>query len=926
VQGAVTLEDIERAIAVRNPQLGVLISRYLEQSDPEPGRDELNPQGGSDADDDNDSDRVDVVAGAFTIDRLRSEVHPQQLANKSPTERKLSRRQSFASAQASGFSPPRLRLGAIVIALYENYPNDAFFRSALFHVFARAPLKWGVWQAAKAIYKRSEENHDAAMFGVLAYRFDAMSKTNYARNEIGIGTLVYLRRRAWRFLRLLGLASPDAYPTFAVEVLRQYPVEYGSYDPSWIAAQIWRHGTLQGARGMARFQPPDAIAQRAYSDTWKLSPSPLLRLLEESANELVCDWAIRCLRGDHALALRAVEPAWLARLGMRPIAAIHSFVVALLRDSPEFHQSKLRGLGLHDVVVGFLRSSSSDARSYALEYCNAQNAEIAVEELADLCINGSAEVKTFASARLQAASAAQIGIDVVLRLLGNGSTPWAATKLAQGFTPANVSAAQFCETAVRGSDVYNALLKFWSDASATVPAGHFIGLIDDPRFTSYQLRTVVKSSYDALSKRAALEIGVAWITSSFEKRERTEIIASWLDAGMLSGSTLDVDWLKSLVGKPRLRPHALKLLADRRRVTPAHIGLRWLLDIARSGDAELETFAQRMLLESFLPEDFADGNQAGGVASLWSLATAKRQPEAVRAFAATYLKAHHPDLGPRQAESRALGIKPRLSHADYAMATVKPLLDDDRADVRKFAALIAGEEMIRWNSPDLLYQLAASNRSESRSLGAQFLLGVLVQDPAMRRAPAEWIDGARLFALAESGHKGSREVALTLIRKLYAQVGGAQRLAWLMDSPEREVRLFAVQLFWDRHRPKPLPADYVPRKSVGAAITTERFENLASLRQFARVVLFGLPPGRVSEHDLVMEGAAKPERALPASVAKRRLIEAMRDVALLDVELARAIAPVLGEFVNSTAKGEWQASVQALTALRVAHSDLGAVS
>jgi hypothetical protein len=48
----------------------------------------------------------------------------------------------------------------------------------------------------------------------------------------------------------------------------------------------------------------------------------------------------------------------------------------------------------------------------------------------------------------------------------------------------------------------------------------------------------------------------------------------------------------------------------------------------------------------------------------------------------------------------------------------------------------------------------------------------------------------------------------------------------------------------------------------------------------------------------------------------------MRDVALDDVELAKAIAPVLGEFVESTAKGEWQASVQALTALRARHAEL----
>ncbi len=52
------------------------------------------------------------------------------------------------------------------------------------------------------------------------------------------------------------------------------------------------------------------------------------------------------------------------------------------------------------------------------------------------------------------------------------------------------------------------------------------------------------------------------------------------------------------------------------------------------------------------------------------------------------------------------------------------------------------------------------------------------------------------------------------------------------------------------------------------------------------------------------------------------MIEALRDVALEDVELARAIAPVLREMSSSIAKGEWQASVQALTQLRARHGEI----
>ncbi len=912
------LADLARAIDSRDPQLGEMLVRYLAQDDPEPGYSELDPAPDELPD---DVDPPDVPPGAITYDRLADEVGKRGMAGKNPTERKLARRDAWQAAEASAFAPPRLRLGAMLIALYEA--GDEAGRAALFQVFAHGAMRWGVWRAAKAIYKLAEARHDAAMFGVLAYRFDGMSQTSYTASEIGAGTLLYLRRRAWRYLRLLGQASIDAYPAFAVEVLRHYPASYGAHAPSWVASQIWGHAQLIGGRGFASFAPPqrgDPMQLRAFPAAWKISPAPLLRLLEAADNDLVCEFAIRCLRADHPLALRAVEPAWLARLGRRPVAAIHGFVVSLLRESPELHQSKLAQLGLHDVVIGFLRSPSREAVAYALEYAAAHAPDISVEDLVELIVGDHApEVAKFAAARLESMTPQRLGVAVLLRLLAVAAAPWAGPKLGQGFAPLDITAQMFVDTAVRGSQVFGALIKFFNDQTATIPAGHWTALLDDPRpRDEYGLRSVVQTALTELGKRTAREIGVAWIQKALEDRAYTDAVAKWLDAGMLAGDELDVEWLKGFVSKPRLRPVALRLLADRRRVTPARVGLSWLLDLARSTDAELAQFAQRMLLESFEPEDFAAGDRAAGVQRLWELATGKHQPEAVRTFAATYLKAHHPELGPRLAEAKALGIKPRLDHTAYPMAIVRPRLFDDRADVRRLAVAIAGEQLVAWGDRALVYELASSAHKEPRALGSELLLGVIAEGDA-RRVPAAWLDGPRLFQLAESPHKASREVALTLIRKLYERVGGAERLAWLMESPERDVRLFAVRLFWDRHRPKPWPADYVPRKAAGAVIGTERFTDLAALRQFTRTVLFGLPPGRVGERDAVVEGAPRPERALPASIAKRRLIEALRDGGLEQLELAKAIAPVLGEFTSSTAKGEWQASLQALTALRAHH-------
>src|SRR4051812_6427278 len=116
-----TLGDVERAIAIRDPELGALVVRYLAQDDPEPGRSELAPSDDGEVEGSGeDAAVVDVPAGAVTLDRLHAAVSIRGLANRTATERKLARRDAFAAAEASPFAPPRLRLGKLLIDLYER--------------------------------------------------------------------------------------------------------------------------------------------------------------------------------------------------------------------------------------------------------------------------------------------------------------------------------------------------------------------------------------------------------------------------------------------------------------------------------------------------------------------------------------------------------------------------------------------------------------------------------------------------------------------------------------------------------------------------------------------------------------------------------------------------------------------------------------
>ncbi len=913
----ICFSDITRAVENRDPQLADLVIRYLELPDPpentpeEPRLDEEGAPGSA-------PQAPPLPRDAWTLQRLRGAVSPTALQHKTGSERKAARREAWDGLMAAPHPPPRLRLGALCLELYESGEESA--RDALREIFRRGRIGWGIWQAFKRIYKLAEERHDLLTFGLLAYRLDAMSSTATASGEVGPGTLLYMRRRAWRYLRQLGQATPALFPQFAVEVLRHYPRSH-RFGGSWIANQIWAHKDLIRATGAWMDKPGD-LKKRAFDDAWKLSADPLLSLLEDAQNDVVCDFAIRSLRQDFPETLRSVDPRWLARLGKKPLASVHDFIVRTLSESPELHQSKLRGLGLHETVLSLLLSESAGARRYAVEYAQAHGGDMPVEELVRLVFEGAKEVKELAAARLASRPARELGLPALCRLLGVGETAeLAKTKIAEGYTPADLDAELFVTLALGNQTQNRFVVELYNAAKRPVPAGHYRALLEDKRCT-WNLR---KWALAELAKRPASEIGVDWIKRSLFDPQLGSTVTDWLRKGMLKGDELDVEWVKGLVMRPALRALAIELLGNRALVAPNRVGLSWLLAMTRQPDDTLSRFAHRYLLEHFTPEDFAQelgrSDPEAGIERLWALASGAREPEPVRAFAATYLQLHHPELGPTLAEARSLGIKPRLPRESYALARVRPLFADARPDVRRLAASIGRRELLRWQEPGLLYELADSPHREPRGLAAEALLAVGQPDadPATT-PPIAWLDAARVFALAESPVKATREVALTLVRRHYGALGSPVRLAWLMESPEREVRLFAVRLLWEKHRPRETPTGWTPPKGKPVEVAAERFDSAAAVQAFLRSVLFGLPPGRLERREGT--GGALPDRPLAASVAKRRLVGVVSELALEEEGFAQVAVPVLEEFTRSQAKGEWQGCVAALARIRLAHPAL----
>ena len=765
----VTFEDVTRALEERAPDFAERVIALLEQPDPPEDRPEVEAE-------DSQTSWPPLPEGTWTLARLKRTIAPDRMAEKTPTERKNLRREAFEGLLAAPYPPPRFRLGALLPALYDA--DDEWSRNQLMAIFKSGRLGFGVWQAFKAVYKRAEAKHDAAMFGVLAYRLDAYSRTPHTK-EIGPGTIKYMRRRAWRYLRLLGQAVPDLFPLFAVQVLKHYPASF-RFNDAWVAHQIWAHEDLIGADEAFLPGPPDNLERRAFNDAWKLHAEPLLRLLEDAEHDAVGDFAVRSLRADFPERLRAVDAAWLKRIGRKRSASVHTFLVEALNDSPEFHQSRLRALGLHRTVLDLLKSNSLPARTYAIRYAEAHAPDIEVSELVELARDGTPDVRQFVVSRLSDVSGADIGLAPLIMLVGVREAEAAAkAKIQQSYAPADLDPDLFVRLA-GGRPAQRRFVAEWHEATKTsVPTGHWLTLLEHRDADAQSKRSAVVE----LDARPGGEIGIDWFKRALADTRLRSHAARWLRAGKLAGDDLDVEWVKGLVLRQSQRSLALELLANRRLVSPDRVGLSWLLVMARHTDEAVARFAHRYLLENFTPDDF------DGIDRIWSLAVGKKEPESVRRFAQTYLKVHHPDLGPTTSDATELGVKPRLSSADYPLARVRPLFDDDRPDVRQLAVAVARFELVRWGSePDdpesfartLLYRLADARHREPRAFAAEVLvaIGDPMADPTVI-PPVAWLDADQIFALAESALRPARETRVDVDRHpLRADRGaGAARVA-----------------------------------------------------------------------------------------------------------------------------------------------------
>ena len=883
--GGLRLTDVERALRSGDPNAPALLQRFLDEPDPE---------------------LKDPPAGTMRTRDLETQLTQSRRKRTKKLRIKASTDvwRKFLTQKAP--LPPRFTTADIVTDLYLN--GGPTGRSMALRCIDEVEWKIGFFGAIKRIGKLAEERLDAVAWA------GVYGKVSSEHASPSGATRSYMQKRAWRFLRDLGRATPELYPWWAAEYLLRS-----------------ESGSTASSRITQSFAAKSYSVPVALFESWKLKPEPLLLIVQGAGITYTVKQAWAALKKLHADAAKEPAPAWVKTLIADDNDARHEIFVEIAKKSPTFAHAQLAKLGLFQPALRLLLSNAKEARAFAVELARANVKDIAPAMLVDFAKRSSAkEVRELAKEILTAQKPRDLGPALLKNMLGVDTLKSFAEKsLLEAFSVSELGDALVVDLAFDDDDGGHELfLKL--DKKHQLPAALWKRILDDDRIEDdYNLPDEAIAAFKkiAADKTGAAEIGADWLIDILVRRKDklASEIGSWLgEAKSFPG--LDIDRVKGLLFDRDLQDAALSILANKHLVNPKQLGIPWLLALAKRKDATLQAFANRTLLESMGPGDFADdGDRKKGEARLFEMALSSTETELLRKFAQTFLRCHHPEIGEQQPEAKLIGLKPQLKREAYSLERMWPGLRDNREDVRKFAVAIAKVELRRWNAMSRLGEIVDTDAVEVRRLALEAMLkaGDPASDPACTATVDELLPEV-VFPLTESRRRPVREAGMELIRRHYKTLGGQERLAWLMTTADREVRLFAVRLLWEKHRPRHFPTTWTPKSAYkGAPVLdlSDRFDDDEALRWFLRRVMFALPPGRSMEAK--EDGAF---RRISSSVAKRRVVQIVRDLAVEDKGFTDLVRPLLQEMSASIADGEWQACLQALCAIDAAHGRVAAVS
>lgn len=589
----------------------------------------------------------------YTIRHLRDAVKNWQIKWMSPSEAWEVRKEAWARLAETDHPiahPDRFKLNEIIETLHAE--PGAFARDALLEVIRRVPLKWGTWRAIKALYKQSEASSDIELFGAITARIDREMASTYYDGEVSRRTLMYVSRRAWRWLRSLGETFPAAYCDAAVAVLREYPDNSYFWARTWVANHIIYHNTKlpsgRQAYGPASFRfwtlPDDLVGGRAFGSVWKEDPRPLFELLERARSEVARKFAIQGLKADFRAALREVDVATILRLCAVPSGTVHDFVIWLLENSPTFEQGAFRKLGLHDAVVGLLDSWGDTARKYAIKYVRTHARDLPISLLLRHANHSGKDVRKLAVELLEQHDPRKdVGLAGWGQLLGTDyGHDYATSMIHEHFGAGELTLEWFQSLFARDEDD---VMDFAEELFGEV---HDVNKVD-PTYFMALLEDDIASAFaiDSLDAQEPFRLTPDQVRRLVVHPESADTAIEWIDAGKVAAKDLGADFWRAVAFEPSWRsfPWAIELttsgpdwarppqapyrdvdaaralLGDVRSFTAAEVGFDWLMTLVRSNNDEARAWASDYLFEAFAPAEFAsatddEANAGGGNADL----------------------------------------------------------------------------------------------------------------------------------------------------------------------------------------------------------------------------------------------------------------------------------------------------------------------
>lgn len=620
------LADIQNAWAAKDPALVDYIVRLATQSEPEP----LAP----------------VADTALIAEKVIQAMHGLgadgwDFQSQSAEEQYAWRIRQWQLLEAENAEvplPARFRLYQIILLLWQD--KTPYARHVLLQVIETVPLLYGPWRALKHIFKAAEAASDHELLGAIAARCDTENHPEFSR-----GTLIYMRRRAWRYLYRLGKTLPVLFPEAAIHFLAAYP-ENTFWEQTWIANHIFYHET--GAYGWSHFgrvSPRSGLLKhRAFRKTWLRSPEPLLRLLGMARAEKIREYACEALKQDFKLALRDVAPQWLISLShiAANSPALDNFIVWLLKNSPRLEQQAFRELGLHQVVLALLVSEDATASGYAIQYARVHAKDLERAELLRLAVHQSnpALVSLVQTLLGERHPREEIGLAAWGQLLClDAHHKFAATALLKHFGRQELSPEWFMQCMLHfgelglqfarqhlhdihpaktlGVTFYSAIIRQLDPClaahedvaefvMATMQTLDLAGI--EPELVQFALLHPLTGSQFAgwleqekirpdslpLAFCQALACETDWAQHPFVQALRHS----------------DQSWANDLCFDTGLALLARGWLADPRYFAATDLGLPWLMALVNSEDMALHEFAVDILTKAFVPADFAPATEA----------------------------------------------------------------------------------------------------------------------------------------------------------------------------------------------------------------------------------------------------------------------------------------------------------------------------